>query len=289
MRLRELADLSVIEFASGNYHPGPARALNWVLDQDVMTMAATVVAIGLAVFYMYGHGERSRLFALGAAAKKGDEAKLRELLGAADGDGSGDGDVYILGGAKSKSKPGSKLDVNRMIDSEHGYTALHFAAESGHAACLKLLLERGGDVKATSKSDMTALHYAAWKGHAACLEVLLKGGSDVKATAGYERTALHYAAEKGHAACLEVLLKGGSDVMATNENRSTALHRAARNGHADCVKVLLDSGSDATFRDRALDGKTAMDYAQYKGHAACVALLKEAIDKAALVTSAPSL
>ena len=52
-------------------------------------------------------------------------------------------------------------DVNAATDD--GYTALIYAAYSGHAKIVKELIERGADIDATNNYGSTALIYAAHK------------------------------------------------------------------------------------------------------------------------------
>jgi ankyrin repeat protein len=53
-----------------------------------------------------------------------------------------------------------------------GYSALHEAAEEGHEAVVRLLLEKGAEIDAKCLQGKTAEQLAADKGHQAVLKLL---------------------------------------------------------------------------------------------------------------------
>lgn len=59
-----------------------------------------------------------------------------------------------------------------------GKTALHLAAAAGHAAVVKVLLERGASVETKDAVGETPLHLAVSEGRAACVVELLRNGAD---------------------------------------------------------------------------------------------------------------
>lgn len=58
---------------------------------------------------------------------------------------------------------------------------MHYAASNGNLDCLKLLVERGGDVNKGDISCCTPLHLAARNGHLLCVEFLCRNGANVQA------------------------------------------------------------------------------------------------------------
>lgn len=66
---------------------------------------------------------------------------------------------------------------------------MHLVAGSGHELLVRLLLERGADLKVKDKLDRTALHWAAKGGRQAVVELLLYRGADPKVKDYYGRTA----------------------------------------------------------------------------------------------------
>ncbi len=82
-------------------------------------------------------------------------------------------------------KSASEADIVREIStadvharSEDGQTALIWAAGSGTAESVKLLLDAGADVHARNKFSSTALMWAAGSGTAENVKVLLDSGAD---------------------------------------------------------------------------------------------------------------
>ena len=59
------------------------------------------------------------------------------------------------------------------VEDKYGKTALHVAAEKGHAAVARLLVEKGANVGAKDKDGRTALHQAAEWGHGTAVPLLL--------------------------------------------------------------------------------------------------------------------
>jgi ankyrin repeat protein len=75
----------------------------------------------------------------------------------------------------------------------------------GHETVVRLLLEKGADVKAKTSSGWTALHLAARGGHEAVVRLLLEKGADAKAKTSSGWTALHLAARVGHEVVVRLL------------------------------------------------------------------------------------
>ena len=72
-----------------------------------------------------------------------------------------------------------------------------------------------GTLKAGNrKRRITVLHIAADRGHAAVVRLLLDHYFDIAATEGMGRTALHLAINAGHADVVKVLISCSADVSA---------------------------------------------------------------------------
>lgn len=103
-------------------------------------------------------------------------------------------------------------------------TLLMVAAFFGFEITLKKLLERGEDVKDSSRKGHTALHYAVIgiKPHVA--SILLDYGAIINAQATKGRTPLHYALWLPCEPMLSLLLERGADVNMSNQHFESALH-----------------------------------------------------------------
>ena len=155
---------------------------------------------------------------------------------------------------------------------------LVLAAQEGHLAVVRLLLEAGADKDAADTDGDTALHIAAKEGHLEVVRLLLEAGADKDAadTDGY--TPLHFAARKGHLEAIRLLLETGADKDAATTHGSRALHIAAQEGHMAVVRLLLEAGADKDAADT--DGDTALNHAAHYGHLEVVRLLLQAGDTA---------
>jgi len=74
----------------------------------------------------------------------------------------------------------------------NGWTAAHFAAGEGQLECLRLLLEKGADVNASTADGMTVIDVAAQKGSAACAKYLLENGASGIQNTKAGTALLHY-------------------------------------------------------------------------------------------------
>eukprot|EP00096_Caligus_rogercresseyi_P007591 TRINITY_DN25524_c0_g1_i1.p1 TRINITY_DN25524_c0_g1~~TRINITY_DN25524_c0_g1_i1.p1 ORF type:complete len:179 (+),score=19.43 TRINITY_DN25524_c0_g1_i1:29-538(+) len=88
-------------------------------------------------------------------------------------------------------------EASNSLDSS-GLSALHYAARSGHAAIVSLLLKTGkARVDPLSPSgSSTPLHRAAYMGHLDIVQLLLDHGADPHLTDSDGNNALHKSSEK---------------------------------------------------------------------------------------------
>ena len=167
----------------------------------------------------------------------------------------------------------SRLKLYRTVNKRDGSstTALHRAAENGHEAVVRLLLEKGADVKAKNKDGRTTLHETVIRGHDKVVRLLLEKGADIEAKDF--NVALHQAITRGHDKVVRLLLEKGADVNTKDKDGRTALHQAVIEGNGEVVRLLLEKGADVEAKDK--DGRTTLHKAIAIGQEEVVRLLLE--------------
>jgi ankyrin repeat protein len=74
------------------------------------------------------------------------------------------------------------LDRNNDCDTNKqnkwGKTALHFAAKTGNAKIVKMLLQKSSSPNITDNNNWTALYHAAYNCHVQCVEILISYGAN---------------------------------------------------------------------------------------------------------------
>ncbi|KAL8845797.1 MAG: hypothetical protein Q9221_009066 [Calogaya cf. arnoldii] len=74
---------------------------------------------------------------------------------------------------------GADLDQQ---DNLYQWTPLFHAAAEGKVDCLKVLLERGVDVRIADEKGLSAMYYATWEGHLECMRLLSSTATDTQST-----------------------------------------------------------------------------------------------------------
>jgi len=187
--------------------------------------------IGLAVLWLFLVGSTSSFAAeLIEATRSGDTETVAKLI--TDG-----------------------FDLNEATGD--GMTAVHWAAQSGHVAILKALLDAGAQVNATTRiGDYTPLHLASSQANSALVEALLESGASVNATTTNSHvTALHLAAQTvGGAESVKVLIEYGADLNAREgAAEQTPLMFAAASNRVESVELLLAAGADPSLSTKVVD------------------------------------
>ncbi|HMB79906.1 MAG TPA: ankyrin repeat domain-containing protein, partial [Vicinamibacterales bacterium] len=118
-----------------------------------------------------------------------------------------------------------------------------------------ILLYAGANVRATTRlGGYTALHLAAQAGHADAIGRLIAGGANAATVTATGATALMLASASGNAAAVRLLLEQAVDANAAESaNGETALMFAAALDRADAVRELLAHGADPARTSKATD------------------------------------
>ncbi|KAJ9659039.1 hypothetical protein H2198_003328 [Neophaeococcomyces mojaviensis] len=160
-----------------------------------------------------------------------------------------------------------------------GKTPLTWAAEKGHEAVVKLLVENGADLEAKDKKHgRTPLLWAAEKGHEAVVKLLLEKGVELEPKDNFGRTPLSWAAGNGHEAVVKLLLEKGVELESKDNFGQTPLSWAAGNGHEAVVKLLVEKGANIESKDKEY-GRTPLLWAAENGHEGVVRLIRSKIPK----------
>jgi ankyrin repeat protein len=179
---------------------------------------------------------------------------------------------------------GVVAEVGRLLDEDGrlvearvgpGCTPLLLAAGRGRVDVVRLLLERGADIKASDELGNSALHHAVLtSSNEEVVDVLLDWGVDASRAGPRGVTPLMLASSQGKTGAVARVLRAlrGQGLNAQAETGATALWGACNMGHTDTAKVLLLEGADHTIGDH--DGVTARMKAEDKGHEECVALIQ---------------
>ena len=109
----------------------------------------------------------------------------------------------------------------------------------------------------------TCLHVAAQKGHLAICRLLIDKGAQLEANDNIGRTPLHLAARQGHVEIVCLLCDRGADVEARDRWGERPLHEAVYYGRIFVVKELIEE-RNAEINARINDGITALGWARLK-------------------------
>ena len=197
---------------------------------------------------------------LNRAAASGRILSVRRLLAAA---------------AAATEYPGLDLDWQHERD---GATAVYRAAQNGHVAVVRALLEQSADSnRAKEDTGATPCYIAANNGHFDAVRLLLGHKADPnQARTDDGRTPIFTAAKNGHIDVVELLLEHNADpnqamvhvggpVTPKNDAGTTPLFTAANHGHVGIVAYLLEHGADPN-KARTDDGRTPVFVAAEIGH-----------------------
>lgn len=153
-----------------------------------------------------------------------------------------------------------------------GWTALHLAAQGGHAEACESLLAYGADANLGDAGGMTPLHRAATSGSALVCQVLCRGGADAWLKDASRNTPLHIICEDGNAIAARALLELGAPIDAPNGLRRTPLHVAAEGGHLELCGVLVSFGADPASMDSSKGVPSPLAIARRNRNSELVAL-----------------
>jgi ankyrin repeat protein len=82
---------------------------------------------------------------------------------------------------------------------------LHIAAQNGHEAMVRALIEAGAGVNKARDDGATPLLIAAQRGHEAVVRALIEADADVSKARADGVMPLYMAAQKGHTAIVQIL------------------------------------------------------------------------------------
>lgn len=143
---------------------------------------------------------------------------------------------FRMDGQGTRTFLGERVDekVKRLFSE----TPLHYAAKSGHAEVVKVLLEARADTEARYGMDgRTSLHHAVIYRYEGMVKVLLREGADIEATDNVGQTPLHLAAHYDHERVVRILLEAGANKAARNTLGERPFDKV-RNSHAALRRLL---------------------------------------------------
>ena len=173
-----------------------------------------------------------QLVSLGASLTNCNHDKITALMLAAK---SGNHDlVKLLSGDDSAF-------INRV--DLHGYSAVHYAASSGHLDIIEELYKNQAEIDAVNVWLDNAVILASAFGSLTLLQWLEQHGIDIHHENLGQRNALMVAAEAGHLDIIEYLYEQNEDLNKRDSDQRTALMHAVINGHLSCAQWLLAHGA----------------------------------------------
>lgn len=186
-----------------------------------MSGAATLTgALGLVLTLAVGASPEAPV---ADAAMRGDVAQVEVLIaeGADINAAQGDGMTALHWAASHGNAEMASLLVGHGADITAGtrvgsHTPVHVAASRAHSEVVRVLLEAGADPAARTSTGATPLHFAADAGDAASIRLLTDHGAAVDPREPvWDQTPLMFAAPKGRVDAIRALLERGADPSLT--------------------------------------------------------------------------
>jgi ankyrin repeat protein len=147
--------------------------------------------------------------------------------------------VFLKKSTDVESDDPSFCNVN--VADASGWTALHYASQSGSFECVKLLIEHSADIDASTDKNETPLHIAAQSNCFEILQLLVENKANINAKTNEKETTLHIAAKNNFFKIVQILIENKADIDATTNIDETALFLATQHNHPDIVEFLVEN------------------------------------------------
>lgn len=130
--------------------------------------------------------------------------------------------------------------------SHAAHLMLKAAADGETEKVIDFIQQKGVFITTKNNFGVSALIFAANNGHLALVKELVEIGADIEDRSNNWRTPLIWASLWGHNEVVKYLLDIGANVSAFDTEGMTALLSAVKNGHEQSVRYLLEYGANAT-------------------------------------------
>lgn len=147
------------------------------------------------------------------------------------------GDSRATGTYKPFAQLGQFMEQMLKADSSSVSPHLHRLASEGNEAELIDLINNGSDVNEEDDNGFTALHHAAEGGHAKVIEILLQNGAHVNG----KGSPLHVVRDVKSA---QLLFQAKANLNARDECGNSPLQTAIRKGKQELVEFFVSVGAD---------------------------------------------
>lgn len=166
---------------------------------------------------------------------------------------------------KEQFMPPRKNEILQLILARHPKFDLWQTAALGTSDELAKML-KPELVNAPNEFGWSPIHLAAFAGNTANVRLLLDRGADIRlrAKTKFRNTPFLVAMLTGHIDTVRLLLDRGADIMDRQHEGTAALHEAAFIGDLELVKLLVERGAE--IGSRSDDGKTPLDLAISRKH-----------------------
>ena len=144
-----------------------------------------------------------------------------------------------------------KHGADPFLRGEHGWSLLHFAAQSGNVIIIETMLSKGLDVDSRGETlGLTPLMVSIKYDKLEAAKYLLeKGANESLKTTLREIPILTIASTVGSVAAIEMLLSRGCSIDSRDDGGDTPLMQAARGGNTKAVEYLLAQGANPLLRN----------------------------------------
>ena len=197
-------------------------------------------------------------------------------------DAEREGDGLLLLAASSGTTDNVKLLLEKgadvkFVEEENGYTALTLAATDGDNDSVELLIEHGADVNHKDKINESPLMKAASEGNIEVVKTLLKHNAELDTKNALGITALIYAVRSRNTDLVSLLLELGAKMtnfcIDDDDKEESCLTLASACGNIGIVAALIKYGADVNFVNK--ENETPLSNAAKGGYTKCVRKLLE--------------
>lgn len=168
-------------------------------------------------------------------------------------------------------------NIRAQLTDEDGRMAIHYAAYNGLTDIVAFFLDQGLGVDVRDAKCQTPLMCAVLGGHVDTVKLLAERGADLRAQPldGYGLTPIHQAAFDGKTDIVTYLLDQGVNPDLLSAKGFVPLHVAAENGSLDVVKVLAEHKANLRAKSEDAWEEWPIHRAAYFGQSAVIGLLLE--------------